>query len=119
MALNLHKYENQARLSVGLAVVGGVATLTAIALLMKNFDIESRYTYYSPTGSWFPALGVSLGVGLLSSTFGFFVGLASAGKRRNTATSMSWTGFFLGAACITLALCAGLFFYFTRSPVRA
>jgi hypothetical protein len=118
VALNLHKSENQAKLSVVLAVVGGLATIVAIGLLLRNFKAEDWYVTYQASGLWFPLLGAALGIGLLCSTFGFFVGLISAGKRRNTATSVSWMGFFLSAFAITLGLCAGLFFYFTRNPVK-
>ena len=118
MALNLQKYENQAKLSVILAIVGGAAALAAIALLLRNFDTGDRYVYYRATGLWFPALGASLAMALLTSTAAFFLGLASASKRRNTATGVSWTGFFLSAITITVTLSAALFFIFTRSPVR-
>lgn len=115
VALNLHKYENQAKLSVCLAAVGILAAVAAVALLLRNFEPADRFVYYSSSGKWFLALGGTLAVGLLTSTGGFFVGIASAGQRRNKAIKLSWLGFFLSAAAITLTMCCVVFFYFTRN----
>lgn len=117
MALNLHKYENQARLSVAMAVVGLVGCVGAVALLVRNFNPADRFVYYGASSMYLPLLGVMLLVSLGGGAIGFFVGISSAGQRRNKAANVAWAGFFLSAAVITLALCAGIFFYFTRNAV--
>ncbi len=117
MALNLHKYENQAKLSVALAIVSGVTVLMALGLIVRNFNATDMYVYYGGGGMYLPVLGGLLGMALLTGAGGFFAGIGSAGQRRNKAANLSWAGFFLSAATITIALCAGAFFYFTRNAI--
>lgn len=119
MAFNLRKYENQAKLSVSLAIFSVVCAIGAIGLLLRNFEPADRFTYYSPRSLWFPAMLGMLFFALATGAIGFLVGLLSAGQRRNQAVGTSWAGFFLSAASITVALCAGLFFYFTRNSIAA
>ncbi len=111
----LNTYEKQARLSVRLAGVGGAATLAVLILLGRNY--HESWVNYSPHGKWFLAFGGALFVGLVTGLIGFFVGLNSAGQRRNTLSRLSWTGFFLSALVITLIVSAAIFFFFTRNSV--
>lgn len=111
-------YERQAKLSVILGVVGAVATLAAVGLLARNYEGSAHFVTYNPQGKWLLAFGGALLAGLLASGSGLLLGLVSAGQRRNTQSRLSWTGFFVCAGIITLALCAGLFFYFNRFAVR-
>lgn len=117
VAFNLKSYESQAKLSVFLAVLGGLAALGVIGLMGRNFDRGSFFVNYNPRGLWLPVLGAGLLVGLAAGVVGFFVGLHSAGQRRNPRSALSWKGFFLNAAVIIVMLCAGIFFYFTRNAV--
>lgn len=86
-------FEKQARLSVVLAAVGGLAALATIALLVRNF--EGSWVMYDPHGRWLPVLAGALLVGLAAGAIGLFVGLNSASQRRNPRSQLAWTGFFL------------------------
>lgn len=115
---SLNTYENQARISVIAAGVGALAAVATVALLARNFtDLQTFYVVYNPQTMYLPAVGVGLLGALACGTIGFFVGLNSAGQKRNTQSKLAWMGFFCSAAVITLALCIGLFFYFTRRPM--
>ena len=115
MSSKLNTYEKQARLSVRLALVGCAATLGALALLALNF--RDFWIVYSPKGKWLPTFGGTMFIGLAAGVVGLFVGLNSAGQRRNTLSRLSWIGFFLSALVVTLILSAGLFFVFARYPL--
>jgi hypothetical protein len=117
VAFNLKSYENQAKLSVYLAVLGGLAALGVIGLMGRNFDRISFFVTYNPKGFWLPLVGTGLLLGLGAGTAGFFVGLHSAGQRRNPRSALSWKGFFLNALVIMIMLSAGIFFYFTRNAM--
>lgn len=114
----LGTYENQARLSVALAVVGGVAGLAAIALLIRNFDPQTKYVAYSRETLYLPLLGAALLFSLVAGVAGLGLGFNSAGQRRNERSRLSWLGFFLCAGVITIALCAGIFFVLTKYAMR-
>ena len=114
---NTFTYERQAQLSVVLAAIGGVAFLAAAVLLGRNFTWQMFWVVYNPKGMWLPTLGVTLLISLGAGVVGFFVGLNSAGQRRNTRSQLSWLGFFLNAGIIALAVCAVVFFYFARNPL--
>ncbi len=110
--------ENQAKLSVILAVVGGVGALAAVVLLGKNFtDLSTFWVRYNPKGKWLPMLAACLFLALGAGGAGFFIGLNSAGERRNTRSRLAWIGFFASAGVLMLAVCAAIFFYFARHKV--
>ncbi len=116
MAFKVKTYEDQAKLSVWLAALGGLAILGVLFLMFRNFDPATFYVTYNPNGFWLPTLGVGLLVALAASMIGFFVALNSAGQRRNTRSVLSWQAFFLNAVIITVTLSAAAFFVFTRNP---
>ncbi|MFH1748590.1 MAG: hypothetical protein ABIG44_16265 [Planctomycetota bacterium] len=109
-----NRYEIQAKLSFILAIVGGVCTLAGVALVLQRFDFENFQVNYNPRTPRMMAIGGALGLGLLASGLGFLLGLISAGQRLNKRNKLSWTGFFVNASVITLALSCGIFFYLTR-----
>ena len=117
MAFNLKSYENQAKLSVTLAVLGGIAALCVVALLARRFDRAAFFVTYNAEGVFLPVLAAGLLFAIAASTIGFFVALNSAGQRRNARSALSWKGFFLNALVITIVLAAALFFLFTRNAV--
>jgi uncharacterized membrane protein len=117
VASKLNTYENQAKLSVLLGIVGFAALLSVIVMMRKNFDSATFYTTYNTESLWLPLFGGGLLVGLGVATVGFFIGLNSAGQRRNTQSSLAWKGFFLNAIVITCLLTAAIFFFFTRNSV--
>lgn len=114
MAFKIKTYEDQARLSVILAAVGGFCTLAAVGFILRNFDASSLWTRYNPKSLFLPALLGAIGAALLAGAAGFYIAYRSAGQRRNKNPKLSWTGFFLNAVVITLALCVFVFFFFTR-----
>jgi prepilin signal peptidase PulO-like enzyme (type II secretory pathway) len=117
VAFKLKTYEGQAKVSVLLAVLGGLALVGVLALICRNFDLATWFTTYNPNGFWLPILGVGLLAALAASTIGFFVGLHSAGQRRNTRSALAWLGFFVNALIITAALSSAALFVFTRNPI--
>jgi hypothetical protein len=117
VAFKLKTYENQAKLSVGLALLGGLAIVGVLVLMFRNFDRAAFYVTYNPQGLWLPLVGGGLLVALAAGTVGFFVALNSAGQRRNTRSALAWQGFFLNAVIITVTLAAMAFFLFTRNAL--
>jgi len=117
VAFNLRRYENQAKLSVILAAVGGAAAVGVAALLVLKFDREVFFVTYNANGLFLPVLGAGLVGGLAAATVGFFVALNSAGQRRNPRSALSWRGFFLNAAVIAVLLSATVFFYLTHNAI--
>lgn len=114
MALKLRAYETQAKLSIGLAIGAAVSMFGTVFLLLRNFDATNFLIAYRSSSMYMPALGATILLSLGLATIGFFVGLNSAGQKRNKQSQLSWIGFFLNASVITLSLCCGVFFWFTR-----
>ena len=76
----------------------------------------SAHELHGPDIGPAPARTSVLFVSLCAGVVGLFIGLNSAGQRRNTRSQLSWLGFFLNAGIIALAVCAVVFFYFARNP---
>jgi hypothetical protein len=105
-------------LSVILACLGGLGVLGALMLLVRNFDgFETFWVSYNPKRPFMYVLGIMLMLAVGAGGIGLLVGFNSAGQRRNELSRLAWVGFFVNAGIVTIALCAGLFFYFTRHPV--
>ncbi len=117
MAFKIKTYEDQAKLSVILATVGGLFTVAALGAILRNFDASTGWVRYGTKTIFMPALGGCLMLALALATIGFFVALNSAGQRRNKRSRLSWTGFFLSALVITFAVCVGVFFVITRHGI--
>ncbi|MBN2447942.1 MAG: hypothetical protein JXO22_14515 [Phycisphaerae bacterium] len=113
--LKLKTYEDQATISIILAAGGILGGAAATVIMMRRFDADAFYVTYSPQSLFLPALGVCLLGALAGGAGGFLLGFYTASQRRNKATRRSWTGFFLGAVAITLALSCGIFFYLTKN----
>lgn len=118
MKLNLRSYETQARLSVALAIAGGLGALGGAFGVLYHFSWDHFLLSYDPRGARLPMIGGALFVALAASVAGFCVGLNSAGQRRNKQSRLSWIGFFMNAAVLALALMIAFFFLFTRNPIR-
>lgn len=117
MAMNYQTYEGQARISVILGAVAGAAALAGIVLILSRFDPQTGWVIYRSGSLRMPAILGTLLLSLLAGAIGFFVGYNSAGQRRNMASTLSWTGFFLNALAITLALMALVFFIGTKREI--
>lgn len=118
MAFDLKAAETHSRLSVACGVASGLAALFALWMLSRNYEGSAKFVYYSQSGLWLPIFLVAILFGLLFGAGGFLLGLTSAAKKRNALTRLSWIGFFVSAGMVTLTLCAGVFFYFTRNAVK-
>ena len=117
--LKLKTYEDQAKLSVLLGLIGLLAAFGAIVAIAYAFRADGFFTLYRPGSFRLPAIAGGVLLGLAGGGGAFLLGLLTAGQRRNKAIRLSWTGFFLGAGAMTLAMSAGLFFYLTRQAINA
>jgi hypothetical protein len=110
-------YELQAKLSVGLAIVGGLSALFAGFCILSRLDLQTFLFTYDPQGKRFLAVMAGLAMGMLTGGIGFLVGFNSAGQRLNKQNRLSWTGFFLSAAVIALTISCGILLFVTRNAV--
>lgn len=113
-AAKLNTYEKQAMYSIVCACVALAAALGTLALIYLKLDKEAWTVYMPRNGRAFPVMLVGVAAACLVGTIGFFVGFSSAGHSRNKWSGLSWLGFFLSAAAISLGLSAFIFYYFTR-----
>jgi hypothetical protein len=111
-------YEQQAKLSVILAVAGAFLLVLVAAAILSAVDWENRWIPYSGRGKRVLAIVVGLGLSMAASGVGFLVGINSAGQRLNARSRLSWTGFFLNAAVIALGLCCAVFFFVWRLQIN-
>lgn len=110
-------YEMQAKLSVALAIIGGLSALFAAFCILSRLDYQTFLFTYNPQGKRYLAVMGGLVLGILTGGIGFLVGFNSAGQRLNKQNRLSWTGFFLSAAVITLTISCGILLWGTRNPV--
>ncbi len=112
-------YERNAKLSVGLAALGGLAALAAMAMVLQNLHTEPSFEVRYAAGSKrFMAILGATAVALLAGTIGFFTGLSSAGHKRNKLSHLSWTGFFSNAGVLTIAMSVFVFFWLAKEKVN-
>jgi hypothetical protein len=111
-------YETQAKLSLLLAVIGGLSALMLVfCVFFRYFSFEewaARYVEGSPR--FYVIIGCAV-LGMAAGWTGFFVGLNSAGRRRNPLSSLAWTAFFLNAAVALVSMCTFVVFWFAKDPV--
>jgi hypothetical protein len=117
VAIDLRKFENQARVSVYLAILGAISCLVGLVAMLQRFDAQNFMITYNSKRMFHYAFAATLAVALACAVIGCGFGFNSAGQRRNKATRLSWIGFFVNAAIIALTLMTGVFFLFTRNAV--
>jgi hypothetical protein len=117
MAVKENTYEKQATLSLVCGGVAGLAVLGFLAIMLPRFHPTEFEVMVGQGSKAYYALFASAGVAVLMGAAGFFLGLNSAGQKRNKKNRLSWAGFFLNAGLITLAMSALLFFWFTKEVV--
>jgi hypothetical protein len=110
----LDSFESQANLSVLLAAVGTVATLTVVVMILAVFDPQNFWIPMRAGGPRYYAILGASGLAMISGAIGFLLAFNSAGQKRNTRSSLSWMGFFLNSAVITIAACVFVFFWFFK-----
>jgi len=119
VAAKLSDYEKQAFLSVVMAGAAAAALLGQLALILRNFRASDFEILYSSKSISFPAiLGCTALAAALGAT-GFYLGFNSAGQNRNKKQGLSWMGFFLNAAVLTLTLAGFVFFWYAKEEVGA
>lgn len=116
--MKLKTFEAQSRLSVLLAIVATLLTVAAAVLIATRFDPESFAVVIRARGARFFAIVGATAVAILLGLTGFFVGLNSAGQKRNKDSRLAWIGFFGNAAILTLALCLFVFFFLAKVGVN-
>lgn len=117
MAVKTNTFEKQALLSVAAGAVGLLAALMAVAILLRGFNWNEFSVVMSREGKAYPLEFASIMVACLAGAVGFFSGFNSAGQRRNSKSKLSWTGFFLSAAVLTLAMSTFLVFWFSKEII--
>lgn len=113
-SMKVNTYEKQAMYSMACACVAILAALATVALIVRNLDFETWTLSMPRTGPSFKLMLVGVAGACLLGTVGFFVGFSSAGHSRNKRSGLSWLGFFLSAAAVSLGMSAFIFYYFTR-----
>jgi len=115
--LKRNPYETQAKLSLALAVIGGLSGLMLVyCVFFRYFSFEplaARYVEGSPR--FYVIIGCAV-LGLAAGWIGFFVALNCVGQRRNPLSNLAWTAFFLNAAVALITMCTLVVFWFAREP---
>ena len=112
-------YERNARISVALAAVGGLAALATAAMVLQNLKTAPSFEIqYSSASLRFKLILLGTAIGLIAGTTGFFMGLSSAGHKRNKLSHLSWTGFFSSAGALTLSMSVFVFFWLAKEKVN-
>ena len=116
----LRRFDVQARVACVLALVSVLPCAAAVVLLMRNYHHELGQIVYSAESSFVLVFFGCTLVSLVPASIGFFLGLSSAGQRRNDKPKRSWIGFFLGGLVTTFNLILLLAFLMLRfqQPVR-
>jgi len=117
VAARLNRYEVQARLSVIMAGVSVLFLVAAAIFVFDRFNWKEFEVVYNPRTMRFMAIVGAVGMSGLTGAVGFFSGIASAGHKRNKLSHWSWTGFFVSAVSITLAMCLFVLFWFAKEPI--
>lgn len=110
-------HETQAKVSLLLAVVGVLSALALIVCVFWRFDFESFTAYYAGGSLRSYVIIASTVVGIFAGGTGFFVGLNSAGQRRNRLSGLAWLTFFVHSAVITVTLCLFVIFWLAKDRV--
>ena len=110
-------YEARTKLSLILAVIGGLSMLVLLAGVFHRYDFnEFAAPYKKNSIRFFGIIGAFL-LACLSGGAGFFLSLNAAGQKRNTKSALAWRTFFMHAVIITISLCVMILFYFTRYEI--
>jgi pilus assembly protein TadC len=110
-------YETQAKVSLVLAVIGGLSALALVAFVFRRFDWgEFAAIYLAGSLRYYAILGAAA-VAFITGVIGFFVALNSAGQKRNSLSNLAWATFFLHSAILLVTLCVFVVFWFAREPI--
>ncbi len=110
-------HETQARISLGLAIIGGLGALMLTVCVFWRFSFGDFAAYYREDSLRFYLILASFLLAMAASGIGFFVALNSAGQKRNNLSGLAWITFFTHAAILLIALCVFVVFYFAKEAV--
>ena len=111
---SLRRYDVQARYAQLLAIVAAVPCVAALVLVLRNYDHQLGQIVYGAKSPFLPVLLGCVAVSMLPAAVAFFLGLSSAGQRRNETPGRSWFGFFLGGFVVTLDMIIMLSWYMLK-----
>ena len=114
---SLRRHDVQAQVSMVLSLTAIPCVLVMAFFVLRPLDVNQRIIPYNAKGMRPIAVYVSALGALALSTAGFGLGLNSAGQRRNDKPGLSWLGFFVGAAGITLTVILLLLFKIWGEPI--
>ena len=100
--------DSQARLSAVLSLLSCVTLAGLVFLMKRHLDWKQMVISYGRTRGLI--IQATFAVTLLLAASGTYVGWSSVGERRNDKPTLSWLGFFVGAAVISLAFILYWFF---------
>ena len=112
------RYDVQARYSL-IASLASVMPLAAAAFaILKRYDPDLQAIQFGKTSMFKPAFLVCIALACLLAVVGAALGLNSAGQRRNNEQRKSWTGFFVGAAALSLSIIVFAAYTFLKLPIE-
>ncbi|NOT00550.1 MAG: hypothetical protein HOP29_07970 [Phycisphaerales bacterium] len=119
MFLSFRRYDVQARWAVGVAVTALAPLGVAVWSLLRRYDGQLGAISYSRQGLFLPGFLATIGVTGLMAAVAVVLGFNSAGQRRNDRQGLSWAGFFMGTAVLSLSLIALAAFMSLRMAVTS
>lgn len=113
----LKTHEEKSKFGAVAAGVGFAGALFGVGLLARNFQADNFVTPFRNV-MYAALLGGAFLIGLAGGVTGFFIGVGTAGQKRNEAKRLSWIGLFGGAIATAIALCGLILFYFTKQQFK-
>ena len=99
---SLSRHDTQAKVGAMISLASCVGLAALAFLVLRHIDWGQWVITYGKTR--FQLTLVVGAITILMAAIGFGMGWSSAGQRRNDKQSLSWIGFFVGAAVISLAV---------------
>ena len=115
VAFNLKTFENRAKFSVVLAVVGVMLAAASAVFMIQRFKPAVNEIVLSSRG--FSIIAAMIALAILLGIIGSLMGLNGAGEKRNKATQLSWLGFFLNSGAVAVSLSLLVVFMFLRHVI--
>ncbi len=110
----MRRYDVQASYAVWLAAIAVLPFVAASYLAVSRYESVLGRIVYGGGGRFVPAFAGAVLLSLVLAAAAFFLGLTSAGQRRNDKSNLSWAGFFFGGLIVTLNLVLLIGFYMLR-----
>lgn len=114
----LDTYENQAGLSLLLAVVSAVAAVGLALAVFTAYNAEFGVMYVASSLRYYAIL-LCMGGAMFAGGIALLIGFNSAGRKTNRRSQLSWLAFFISAGSLTVAASSFIFFWLLRFPIAA